>query len=420
MTTYYPISNTVPQYQTSTGALASGYVLKAYRAGTSTVISMATDYTGATTATSIALNASGYPVVSSNVVIPHLAEDYKFALYPTQAAADANSGAIWTVDNIRLSNISNAERLVNYAADSGSANAYVISPDPSISAYAAGQIVTLKAATANTGASTLQISGLATKNILFPDGSSLYSGAIKSGGVYSLMYDGTQFILMNQQMIFSDSLFTIQANSDATKKVQFQASGVTTATTRTLTVPDASTTLVGHDNTQTLTNKTLTSPTITTPAISTGTLTDCINAGFKRSSTQLDKTSNTTLEAIAGLSISLTAGGTYKVRAFLPCTSGASGGVKVALATTDTLTLTSSDLTGFVFNTAASPVIVHTTAGLGTSLAASTQIALAVQIEGTLIVNAAGTLVVQGAQNASNGTTTSFYVGGTLEITRIA
>lgn len=59
-----------------------------------------------------------------------------------------------------------------------------------------------------------------------------------------------------------DSVFAIVDNSDITKKVAFQVSGVTTGTTRTLTVPDASTTIVGTDATQTLTNKTLTSPQI--------------------------------------------------------------------------------------------------------------------------------------------------------------
>jgi hypothetical protein len=46
---------------------------------------------------------------------------------------------------------------------------------------------------------------------------------------------------------------------------------------RTVTIPDATTTLVGTDTTQTLTNKTLTSPTLTTPALGTpasGTLTN--------------------------------------------------------------------------------------------------------------------------------------------------
>ena len=65
--------------------------------------------------------------------------------------------------------------------------------------------------------------------------------------------------------VFSDSVFTVQDNSDATKQVKLEVSGISTGTTRTITLPDASTTLVGTDTTQTLTNKTLTSPAITTP-----------------------------------------------------------------------------------------------------------------------------------------------------------
>jgi hypothetical protein len=70
-----------------------------------------------------------------------------------------------------------------------------------------------------------------------------------------------------------DNVLTIQDNADPTKQVQFQLSGITTATTRTLTIPNASTTLVGTDATQTLTNKTLTSPTINTATIANPTLT---------------------------------------------------------------------------------------------------------------------------------------------------
>jgi hypothetical protein len=71
---------------------------------------------------------------------------------------------------------------------------------------------------------------------------------------------------------FQDSTFNIYDNSDNTKKIAFQASGITTGTTRTLTVPDADLTLVGLTTTQTLTNKTLTSPVISTIS-NTGTLT---------------------------------------------------------------------------------------------------------------------------------------------------
>jgi len=68
--------------------------------------------------------------------------------------------------------------------------------------------------------------------------------------------------LTNKTINISDSLFTVQDNTDATKQLRFEVSGITTATTRTLTVPDANTTIVGTDTTQTLTNKTINSSTI--------------------------------------------------------------------------------------------------------------------------------------------------------------
>jgi len=54
-----------------------------------------------------------------------------------------------------------------------------------------------------------------------------------------------------------DDRFTLQDDGDTTKQLAFQLSGITTGTTRTLTIPNASTTIVGTDATQTLTNKTI-------------------------------------------------------------------------------------------------------------------------------------------------------------------
>lgn len=57
-----------------------------------------------------------------------------------------------------------------------------------------------------------------------------------------------------------DNNLTIQDNADTTKQLQFELSSITTATTRTLTAPDANTTLLGTDATQTITNKTINAP----------------------------------------------------------------------------------------------------------------------------------------------------------------
>lgn len=100
--TWFPISFFPIQTANSSGVPYSGAVIKAYDDQTSTPILMATDYTGATTATTFTLNSFGYPSYAGAVIIPHVEINCKIALYPNQAAADANSGAIFTVDNIRL------------------------------------------------------------------------------------------------------------------------------------------------------------------------------------------------------------------------------------------------------------------------------------------------------------------------------
>ena len=56
---------------------------------------------------------------------------------------------------------------------------------------------------------------------------------------------------------FVDTNPVVKGSVDATKQVRFEVDGLTTATTRVLTVPDADLTLVGVDTAQTLTNKTI-------------------------------------------------------------------------------------------------------------------------------------------------------------------
>lgn len=70
---------------------------------------------------------------------------------------------------------------------------------------------------------------------------------IKSDGTF----DGP--ISTTSAITVTDNAFTIQDNVDTTKKLQFQVSGVSTATTRTLTVPNQNGTLPTVDNAATIT-----------------------------------------------------------------------------------------------------------------------------------------------------------------------
>jgi hypothetical protein len=83
----------------------------------------------------------------------------------------------------------------NYAADTGAANAYIVTLSPVPGSYAVGLTIDMLAANANTGASTINVNSLGPKQILDGGGSPLIAGMIPTSRVVTLKYDGTAFRL---------------------------------------------------------------------------------------------------------------------------------------------------------------------------------------------------------------------------------
>ena len=87
----------------------------------------------------------------------------------------------------------------------GSADTYTASPSPAITAYATGSEFNLKVNATNTGASTLNVSAVGAKNIKKYDGAGskvdLEAGDLQQDQYYKVIYDGTDFILLNPEII---------------------------------------------------------------------------------------------------------------------------------------------------------------------------------------------------------------------------
>lgn len=88
-------------------------------------------------------------------------------------------------DSVRVSQV--ADGAINYGGTAGgTADAITLAPVPGITAYAAGQTFTFKAASTNTGAMTVDVSTVGVGALVWPNGAAMSAGDIVSGGVYEI------------------------------------------------------------------------------------------------------------------------------------------------------------------------------------------------------------------------------------------
>ena len=164
--------------------------------------------------------------------------------------------------------------LVNYAVDSGAANAYVVALTHAPSAYADGLQVVFKASASNTGACTINVNSLGVKTITRQDGTTPIAGDIGASKITEIRYNSTSGNFEIQGSIgASAGTGTMSAqNANAVNIVGGTVEGITTVgisggTINGITAETSAGAVTTIDGTQTLTNKTHTSPRINTPKI---------------------------------------------------------------------------------------------------------------------------------------------------------
>ena len=111
--------------------------------------------------------------------------------------------------------------LIFQSNDTGSANAYAIALTPAVTAYVAGQVFHFKAGNASTGASTLNVNALGTKNIKKKNDQDIAAGDIEQNAIVSVIYDGTSFQMLSQLGTSAGSMssFTLTGDSGSNQTI---------------------------------------------------------------------------------------------------------------------------------------------------------------------------------------------------------
>lgn len=141
--------------------------------------------------------------------VPATVVDADWANAVQEEICNVIEGAGLTLDKTSQSQLLAAIKLIisggggDYVSSTTAANTYTATLVPALTAYAAGQFITVKFTNHNTSSATINFNSLGAKSIKRVDGTALSAYDIFDSMVAILIYDGTDFILCNPFSGFS-------------------------------------------------------------------------------------------------------------------------------------------------------------------------------------------------------------------------
>ena len=143
-------------------------------------------------------------------------------------------------DSVRMAQLQGGS--VSYLTGTAGTNTVTALGTPTVTALTTGQRFTFIPANTNTAATTLQVDSTSALSV-FWNNAALVGGELRQNVPVTVLYDGTQYQLIASgamaNTFATPDTWRLQANGDRTKQVVFRLTGISTATTRVITVPDA-------------------------------------------------------------------------------------------------------------------------------------------------------------------------------------